>query len=41
MKEQKVEEIFKTVRKAVYAETKGKQIPWEQNSLIGDFYFNR
>lgn len=35
-----VESVFKRVRKAVYQETAGKQIPWESSSLIGDFMFN-
>jgi len=34
-----VEELFKLVRNAVGEETKGKQIPWENSSLFGDFYF--
>jgi len=34
-----VEELFKLVRNAVAEETKGKQIPWENSSLFGDFYF--
>jgi tetratricopeptide (TPR) repeat protein len=33
------EELFKLVRNAVAEETKGKQIPWENSSLLGDFYF--
>lgn len=35
----KIEEVFKRVRRQVYAETDGKQVPWESSSLIGDFYF--
>jgi formylglycine-generating enzyme required for sulfatase activity len=34
-----VEQVFKRVRKEVMTETAGKQVPWEQSSLIGDFYF--
>jgi len=34
-----VEELFKRVRMGVKEETKGKQIPWESSSLVGDFYF--
>ena len=34
-----LEQVFKEVRKAVVAETKGEQIPWENSSLMGDFYF--
>ena len=35
----KVEDVFKGVRIAVDQETGGEQIPWENSSLIGDFYF--
>ncbi len=34
-----IELMFKEVRKAVREETKGKQTPWENTSLSGDFYF--
>lgn len=34
-----VEEIFKKVRAGVLADTKGIQVPWENTSLIRDFYF--
>lgn len=34
-----VEQLFKRVRRGVYKETAGKQIPWETSSLTGDFYF--
>ncbi len=34
-----IEEVFKKVRNAVRAETKGKQIPWESSSLTGYFEF--
>jgi TonB family protein len=34
-----IELVFKTVRRAVVEETKGEQVPWENSSLIGDFYF--
>jgi hypothetical protein len=34
-----IEEVFKRVRGAVRNRTQGKQIPWEESSLIGDFYF--
>jgi uncharacterized caspase-like protein len=36
---QPIEQVFKSVRKAVIDETKGMQVPWENSSLIGDFYF--
>lgn len=40
LKESKpVEQVFKHVRKDVMTETAGRQVPWEQSSLIGDFYF--
>lgn len=35
-----VEELFKKVRKTVFALTNGEQVTWEHTSLIGDFYFN-
>lgn len=34
-----VEYLFKRVRAGVVEATKGKQIPWESSSLIGDFFF--
>ncbi len=36
----KIEDIFKQVRIEVSKESKQKQIPWESNSLMGDFYFS-
>lgn len=35
-----IEQVFKSVRKAVVEETNGAQVPWDNSSLIGDFYFN-
>jgi len=35
-----VEELFKKVRKSVYALTDGRQTTWEHTSLISDYYFN-
>lgn len=34
-----VEEVFKRVRVAVREKTQGRQTPWEESSLTGDFYF--
>ena len=34
-----IEQIFKEVRRSVFDNTKGTQIPWENTSLRGDFYF--
>jgi hypothetical protein len=34
-----IEQVFKKVRKAVRHETDQKQTPWENSSLMGDFYF--
>ena len=34
-----IELMFKDIREAVVAETKGDQIPWENSSLMGNFYF--
>ncbi len=36
-----LEQVFKEVRKAVVAETNGEQVPWENSSLLGDFYFQK
>jgi uncharacterized protein YgiM (DUF1202 family) len=33
------EHVFKRVRIAVMAETGERQVPWEESSLTGDFYF--
>jgi len=35
----KIEDIFKQVRIEVSTESGNKQVPWESNSLMGDFYF--
>ncbi len=35
----KLEEVFKKVRQDVALQTDGKQIPWENSSVFGDFYF--
>jgi uncharacterized caspase-like protein len=35
----KVEDVFKRVRAAVRMASNGRQIPWENTSLEGDFYF--
>ncbi len=37
----KLEDIFKVVRSNVRKMSKGNQIPWENSSLEGDFYFRR
>ena len=34
-----VEHLFKRVRAGVVEATKGKQMPWESSSLMGDFFF--
>jgi uncharacterized caspase-like protein len=34
-----VEQMFKKVREGVHTATRGKQIPWDSSSLIGDFFF--
>jgi TonB family protein len=36
-----IEQVFKEVRRAVQAETKNQQTPWENTSLSGDFYFKK
>ena len=35
----KVEDVFKRARAAVRAASEGRQVPWENTSLEGDFYF--
>ena len=35
-----VEEVFKQVRMEVSRKSGGEQIPWENSSLLGEFYFN-
>jgi uncharacterized caspase-like protein len=34
-----IESVFKDIRRAVIAETKGSQTPWESTSLTGEFFF--
>lgn len=36
-----IEQVFKRVRAGVMAETDGAQIPWENSSLTGDFFFQQ
>jgi hypothetical protein len=35
-----IEQVFKSVRQKVMAETGNRQTPWEESSLTGDFYFS-
>jgi uncharacterized caspase-like protein len=35
----RIEDVFKRTRFAVRQETSGRQVPWENTSLEGDFYF--
>ena len=35
-----IEQVFKQVRTSVQTLTHGKQTPWEESSLTGEFYFN-
>lgn len=37
----KLEDIFKRVRKAVREKSNGNQVPWDNSSIEGDFYFKR
>lgn len=37
----RVEDVFKQVRVEVIRRSKGAQTPWENSSLVGEFYFNR
>jgi len=36
----KIEDVFKQVREGVLIITSGQQVPWDQSSIVGDFYFN-
>ena len=36
-----IEQVFKQVRIAVVEETKGNQVPWENSSIMGDFFFRK
>jgi uncharacterized caspase-like protein len=36
----KIEDVFKRVRDRVQNVTRGRQVPWESTSLVGDFYFS-
>ncbi len=36
-----IEQVFKQARREVLATTKDKQIPWENSSITGDFYFKQ
>jgi hypothetical protein len=35
----KIEDVFKKVRTNVKTISNGQQIPWENSSIEGDFYF--
>ena len=37
----KIEDVLKRTRIAVKEKTKGQQVPWENTSLDGDFYFRK
>jgi len=36
-----LEQVFKKVRRQVVDETNGVQVPWENSSILGDFYFRK
>jgi hypothetical protein len=36
-----IESVFKATRRGVLEETRGRQTPWENTSLSGDFYFSQ
>ncbi len=36
-----LEQVFKEVRRNVISETNSQQVPWENSSLMGDFYFTK
>ncbi len=37
----KIEDVFKEVRNKVYKLSNEKQVPWENSSIFGDFYFKK
>jgi len=37
----RIEDVFKKVRTQVKSLSNGQQIPWENSSIEGDFYFNK
>ncbi len=37
----KIEDVFKEVRKNVYQLSNKEQVPWENSSIFGDFFFNK
>ncbi|MDF1548761.1 MAG: caspase family protein [Bacteroidales bacterium] len=37
----RIEDVFKEVRKNVYEKSQKKQVPWENSSIFGDFYFTK
>ena len=39
-KQLKIEDLFKQVRKGVLEKTNGQQLPWDQSSIVGEFFFN-
>jgi len=37
----RIEDVLKRTRIAVKEKTSGQQVPWENTSLDGDFYFRK
>ncbi len=37
----RIEDVFKQVRVNVYSKSSQQQVPWENSSIFGDFYFKR
>lgn len=37
----KIEDVFKKVRNNVYSLSQQQQVPWENSSIFGDFYFKK
>ena len=37
----KIEDVFKAVRNNVYKMSNEMQVPWENSSIFGDFYFKK
>ena len=36
-----IEQVFKVVRKNVIEKSNYRQVPWDNSSIIGEFYFNK
>jgi hypothetical protein len=41
MPNKKIEEVMKDTAHLVSENTNGRQLPWYNSSLVGDFYFSK